>query len=306
MVINSTVMDAARKLGGSEETIDGILDRWIERTVDWSAWERLGVLGLDKIAVHPENPKAFTFLTFSSHVLILDQCAFAPSTVNRDEVPVMPPAFSALLAFVAAWFRSRAALHLEHLALRHQLAVYKQTIARPRLRPTDRLFWAWLSRLWSGWQSALAFVQPHTVIAWQHQRFRDHWRRLSQRGTLGRPTIAKEVRDLIRTMWQTNPTWGAPRIVGELRKLGIDVAKSTVERYRVRPKRPPSSTWKTFLKYHVQDLVALDFFAVPTVTRKVLFVLLILAHERRRVVHVNVTEHPTTAWTTQQVINAFP
>jgi putative transposase len=218
----------------------------------------------------------------------------------------MPPVFSALLAFVAAWFRSRAALHLEHLALRHQLAVYKQTIARPRLRATDRLFWVWLSRLWSRWQSALAFVQPHTVVAWQRQRFRDHWRRLSQRGTPGRPTIAQEVRDLIRTMWQTNPTWGAPRIVGELRKLGIDVAKSTVEKYRVRPKKPPSSTWKTFLKHHMQDLVALDFFVVPTVTHKVLFVLLILAHERRRVVHVNVTEHPTAEWTAQQVIEAFP
>ena len=126
--------------------------------------------------------------------------------------------------------RSRASLHLEHLALRHQLAVYQHTIHRPRLRPTDRLFWAWLSRLWSGWHSVLAFVQPHTVIAWQRQRFRDHWRRLSQRGKLGRPTIAKDVRDLICTMWQTNPTWGAPRIVGELRKLGIDVAKSTVEK----------------------------------------------------------------------------
>jgi putative transposase len=206
---------------------------------------------------------------------------------------------SALFACISAMLWSRASLHLEQLALRQQLAVYQHTIHRPRLHPTDRLFWAWLSRLWLGWHSVLAFVQPHTVIAWQRQRFRDHWRRLSQRGKLGRPTNAKDVRDLIRTMWQTNPTWDAPRIVGELRKLGIDVAKSTVEKYRVRPKRPPSSTWKTFLKNHVQDLVTLDFFVVATVTHKVLFVLLILAHERRRVVHVNVTEHPTAAWTAQ-------
>jgi putative transposase len=219
---------------------------------------------------------------------------------------MISPVVSALLACISAMLRSRASLHLEHLALRHQLVVYQHTIHRPRLRPTDRLFCAWLSRLWSGWHSVLAFVQPHTVIAWQRQRFRDHWRRLSQRGKLGRPTIAKDVRDLIRTMWQTNPTWGTPRIVGELRKLGIDVAKSTVEKYRIRLKRPPSSTWKTFLKNHVQDLVALDFFVVLTVTHKVLFVLLILAHERRRVVHVNVTEHPTAAWTAQQVIDAFP
>jgi putative transposase len=219
---------------------------------------------------------------------------------------MMPPVFSALLALVVGLFRSRASLYLEHIALRHQLAVYQQTGPRPRLRPTDRFFWAWLSRLWPGWQSALTFVQPRTVITWQCQRFRDHGRRLSQRSTPGRPPIAKDVRELIRTMWQTNPTWGTPRIVGELRKVGIDVAKSTVEKYRVRPRKPPSPTWKTFLKNHVQDLVSLDFFVVPTVTRKVLFVLLILAHERRRVVHVNVTEHPTAEWTTQQVVDAFP
>jgi putative transposase len=118
--------------------------------------------------------------------------------------------------------------------------------------------------------------------------------------------MAKEVRQLIRDMWQANPTWGSPRIVGELRKLGIDVAKSTVETYRMRPPKPPSPTWKTFLANHVQDLVALDFFVVPTVTYKVLFVLPILAHHRRRVVHFHITEHPTAAWTAQQVVDAFP
>jgi transposase InsO family protein len=218
----------------------------------------------------------------------------------------MLPVISTLLAFVAGLFRSRAFLCLENLALRHQLAVYKQTVHRPRLRPTDRLFWAWLSRLWSGWQAVLAFVQPRTVIAWQRQRFRDHWRQLSQQSTPGRPAVAKEVRELIQAMWQANPTWGSPRIVGELRKLGIDVAKSTVETYRVRPRRSPSPTWKTFLHNHVNDLIALDFFVVPTVTHRVLFVLLILAHERRRVVHFNITEHPTAEWTAQQMIEAFP
>jgi putative transposase len=219
---------------------------------------------------------------------------------------MMLPVVCTLLAFVVALFRSRASLHLENLALRHQLAVYQQTIYRPRLRATDRLFWAWLSRLWSGWQSALAFVQPCTVIAWQRKRFRDHLRQLSHQGTPGRPTIAKEVRELIRTMWQANPTWGSPRIVGELHKLGIDVTKSTVEKYRMRPRKPPSPTWKTFFANHMQDLVALDFFVVPTVTCKVLFVLLIMAHHRRQVIHVNITEHPTAAWTAQQVVHAFP
>jgi putative transposase len=207
---------------------------------------------------------------------------------------------------VAALFQSRASLHLENLALRHQLAVYQQTVHHPQVRPSDRLFWACLSRLWMGWQQALAFVQPRTILAWQRQRFRDHWRDLSQQGTPGRPAIAKGMRQLIRDMWWANPTWGSPRIVGELRKLGIEVAKSTVEKYRVRPQKSPSPTWKAFLNNHIQDVVALDFFVVPTVTHKVLFVLLILAHERRRLVHFNVTEHPTAEWTAQQVIDALP
>jgi putative transposase len=120
---------------------------------------------------------------------------------------MMPPVVSALLAFVAALFRSRASLCLEHLALRHQLAVYQQTVHRPRLHRTDRLFWAWLSRLWTGWQEALVFAQPRTILAWQRQR-----------GTPGRPAIAKEVRELIRDMWRANPMWGSPRMVGERRK----------------------------------------------------------------------------------------
>ncbi|HEX2275654.1 MAG TPA: integrase core domain-containing protein [Candidatus Tectomicrobia bacterium] len=218
----------------------------------------------------------------------------------------MFPIISVLLAFIASLVRSRASLCLEHLALRHQLAVYQQTIYRPRLRSTDRVLWAWLARLWPGWREALAFVQPCTVIAWQRQRFRDYWRHLSQQGTPGRPAVAQEVRALIQAMWQANPTWGSPRIVGELRKLGLDVAKLTVETYRVRPRQPPSPTWKTFLHNHVQDLIALDFFVVPTVTHTVLFVLLILAHDRRRVVHFNITEHPTAQWTAQQVVDAFP
>jgi hypothetical protein len=197
-------------------------------------------------------------------------------------------------------------MHLHILALQHQVAVYKQTVHRPRLRTTDRVFWAWLSRLWSGWYEALAFVQPRTVIAWQRKRFRDHWRRLSQSGKPGRPALVQEVRALIRDMWRANPTWGSPRIMGELRKLGINVAKSTVEKYRVHPTKPPSLTWKAFLSNHMPTMVALDFFTVPTVTYKVLFVLVILVHERRRVVHFHVTEHPTAQWTAQQVVEAFP
>ena len=174
------------------------------------------------------------------------------------------------------------------------------------LRPSDRLFWVWLSRLWSGWQQVLTFVQPRTVIAWQQKRFRDHWRRLSRSGKPGRPAIATEVHELIQDMWQSNPTWGSPRIVGELRKLGIDVAKSTVEKYRPKVRKPSSPTWKAFLNNQVQDLVACDFFTVPTATCQVLFVFIMLAHERRRIVHFNITEHPTAEWTAQQIVEAFP
>ncbi len=218
----------------------------------------------------------------------------------------MPSVISAVLAYLASWFQSRHAMQLEILALRHQLAVYQHGGKRPKLRPADRLFWAWLSHLWSGWRQALEFVQPRTVIAWQKKRFRNFWRRVSQNGKPGRPTISKEVQELIRDMWQSNPTWGSPRIVGELRKLGIHVAKSTVEKYRPKSIKPPSPTWKAFLANHVNDIVACDFFTVPTATFRVLFVFIILAHERRRIVHFNVTEHPTAQWTAQQLVEAFP
>ena len=144
-------------------------------------------------------------------------------------------------------------MQMELIALRHQVAVYKQTVSRPR--PSDRLLWVWLSRLWPSWQRALELVQPRTVIAWQKKRFRDYWRRLSQPGQPGRPVIAKEVRDLIQDMWRSNPTWGSPPIVGELRKLGINVVKSTVETYRPKVLKPSSPTWKAFLHNHGKGLV---------------------------------------------------
>ena len=120
--------------------------------------------------------------------------------------------------------------------------------------------------LWPGWKQALVFVQPRTVIAWQKKRFRDYWHRLSPSSRSGRPTISQEVRELIQDMWRANPTWGSPRIVGELQKLGITVAKSTVEKYRPKKRKPPSPTWTAFLNNHIQELVACDFFTVPSVT----------------------------------------
>jgi putative transposase len=211
-----------------------------------------------------------------------------------------------ILSFIAAPLRSRLALQTEILALRHQLAVYQRSGKRPRISPADRILWGLLSKIWPGWRDVLVFVKPSTVIAWQRRRFRDHWRWLSKRSEPGRPPVAKEIRELIRRMSQANRTWGSPRIVGELGKLGIIVAKSTVEKYMVRSPKPPSSTWKSFLKNHAKDLVSIDFFVVPTVRFKVLFVLVMLAHHRRRIVHFNVTEYPTARWTAQQMVEAFP
>ena len=205
----------------------------------------------------------------------------------------MKPIVCALLLLVSTVIRSRVSLQLEIVALRHQLAVYQRTTKRPQISSGDRTLWSWFSRCWSGWRDALVIVQTGTVIGWQRKRFRDHWAKLSKHGRPGRLTISKEIKALIRKLSEANVGWGSPRIVGELRKLGIDVAKSTVEKYRVRSRKPPSSTWKAFLNNHVRGLVSIDFFVVPTVRFKVLFFLVILAHHRCRVVHFNVTEHPT-------------
>jgi len=211
-----------------------------------------------------------------------------------------------LATFIAGIFRSSVSLQLEVAALRHQLALYKEEGRRPRIQPADRLLWSCVSRWWSHWRRALYFVQPRTVLEWQKKRFRDYWRDLSRSGKPGRPRISPELRALIRRMWFANPTWGSPRIVLELKKLGIDVAKSTVEQYQPREDRPPSAGWKTFLKLHAHEFASMDFFVVPTAQLKVLFVLVILSHERRRVLHFNVTEHPTAEWTAQQLVEAFP
>jgi len=201
--------------------------------------------------------------------------------------------------------RSRASLHLEIIALRHQLAVLHRS-RRPRLRFTsaDRILWAWLSHAWGGWRSAVHIVKPETVIAWHRRGFRLFWTWKS-RHRIGRPALPPDVRALIRDMSAANPLWGAPRIHGELLKLGIAVSQSTVAKYIRRQWRPPSQTWRTFLTNHASQIMAADLFVVPTVSFRLLFVLIMLAHDRRRLVHVAVTAHPTAAWTAQQLRNAF-
>ena len=172
-----------------------------------------------------------------------------------------------LLATLSSVFRSRAALELENLARRHQIGVLRRSVRkRPKLTPLDRLLWVWLSRVWSDWRTALAIVQPETVIAWHRRGFRLSWAWKVRRGQPGRPTLPREVRDLIRRMCCENPTWGAPRIRGELLKLGIDIGESSVSKYMVRCRKPRSQTWRTFLDNHLQQLVSIDFFTVPNCT----------------------------------------
>lgn len=203
--------------------------------------------------------------------------------------------------------RSRAALHAEILALRHQLLVLQRSTQgrRVRFRTVDRIFWVGLSRLWQGWRTRVRIMKVDTVIAWNRKGFRLYWTWKS-RVRQGRPCKPREIRDLVREMSLTNPGWGAPRIHGELMKLGIDIGETTVAKYMVRPRRPSSQAWKTFLKNHMQQLVSVDFFVVPTSTFRLLFVFLVVSHDRRRIVHFGVTSHPTSEWTAQQLRHAFP
>src|ERR1700730_4977131 len=218
----------------------------------------------------------------------------------------MSSLFVALFALVTSSFRTRVALQAEILALRHQLAVFQKNAPRRlRLRRSDRLLWVLLSRWWPGWRRSLHIVRPDTVIAWHRRAFAWYWTRKSRRRP-GRPNVPAEIRGLIRNMSHANPLWGAPRIHGELLKSGIAVAQSTVARYLPRPRKPPSPILRTFLTSHLAQTAAIDFFTVPTATFRVLFVFVVLPHERCRVVHFGVTKHPTQEWTRQQMREAFP
>jgi putative transposase len=149
-------------------------------------------------------------------------------------------------------------------------------------------------------------VHPDTVLRWQRERFRRYWAQRSKKlGRPGRPPISRQVRELIRTMACANPLWRAPRIHGELRKLGIEVSERTVSRVLRTVKRPPSQTWKTFLQNHIGEIGAIDFFTVPTIRLRVLFVFFVLEHQRRKVLHFGVTERPSAEWAGQQVVEAF-
>lgn len=217
---------------------------------------------------------------------------------------VLLPIFHGLLSLI----RSRSDGAAEVIALRHQLAVlHHQHGRRPRLQLFDRLLWTWLHRVWPRWRHSLLIVQPDTVVRWHRQGFKLYWRWKSRRRGPGRPKVGADSRALIRRMSMANPLWGAPRIHGELLKLGIDVGQTSVAKYMVKHRKPPSQNWRTFLDNHASDIAALDFFTVPTASFQILFaIVVIIIHARRNVVHFNVTANPTAQWTGQQVVEAFP
>jgi len=208
--------------------------------------------------------------------------------------------------FLGALFKSQRQLALENLALRQQVAMLRQSVRRPRATPADKVFWILFSRYVDGWRSLLHIPHPDTVVRWHRKGFRLYWRWKSRGPKPGRPAIDTSLRKLSRDMQASNIGWGAPRIHGELLKLGIEVSQATVSKYMLKSKKPPSQTWRTFLYNHADCLAAMDFFTVPTARFRVLYVFIVLSHDRRKVVYFNATEHPTADWTAQQLFEAFP
>jgi hypothetical protein len=215
---------------------------------------------------------------------------------------------SLLLGLFLRLFSQRSNLLLENLALRQQLIVLKRKHVRPKLTAFDRCFWVAISNLWSGWRNSLLVVKPETVVEWHRRGFRLCWRLKSKVGPVGRKPISPELQQLITRMANDNPTWGAPRIHGELLMLGFDVSERTVSRWlrRYNRKPDPRQHWLAFLPNHREVIAAMDFFTVPTVSFHVFYAFFIIAHDRRRILHFNVTEHPTMVWVGQQLHEAFP
>src|SRR6266542_3945618 len=214
-----------------------------------------------------------------------------------------------LWAIIAALsgFQSRRSLMIENLALRQQLSTVQQK-RRPRIGLVDRAFWVVLRRVWTRWSETVVIVKPETVIGWHRAGFGLYWRWLSRRRrSPGRASVGREVRELARRMTRENG-WGAPRIHGELLKLGFRVSERTVSRYMRRHERSPErrQSWLTFLRNHREVIVAMDFFTVPTATFRVLYVWFAIKHSRREIVHWSVTGSPTASWVVQQLREAFP
>src|SRR5215469_6454665 len=202
----------------------------------------------------------------------------------------MPVLFLLVFRFVRLLCSGHQAVALENAALRMQIAAFQRKRKRPLLTTWDRVFWTTLRSVWSDWRHPLIYVQADTVVRWQRERFRRFWARLSQpqRRRRGRPRTAAELRRLIAQMVAANPLWRAPRIHGELKMLGIAISERTVSRLLRTLRRPPNQTWRSFLHNHVGQIVSTNFFTVPTITMRVLFVFILLEHDRRKVLHFNV------------------
>jgi len=193
--------------------------------------------------------------------------------------------------------------------LRQQLTVLQVRHPRPRLATPDRVFWVVLRRFWSGWKRTLVIVQPATVVGWHRAGFKLCWTwRSRHKARAGRKPVSRELRELIFRIVAENPTWGAPRIHGELKILGFDISERTVLRWtRKAPRNPePAKRWKAFLNNHREAIAAMDFFTVPTLTFGVLYGFFVIARSRRRILYFNVTRHPTSEWVAQQLREAFP
>jgi putative transposase len=214
---------------------------------------------------------------------------------------------SALVSLLSFRVRSRASLELEVVALRHQVAVLRrQRSGRLRLFCADRLLWVWLYRIWPRALHAMVLVKPATVVQWHRRGFRLYWRWQSRSRQIGRPKTSTEIRQLIRQMSMANPIWGAPRIHGELLMLGIEVSQATVGRYMPWRPKVPSPTWRSFLHNHMCNMAAVDMFVVATATFRLLYALIVLGHDRRRIIHFEVTQNPTQVWLARQMTEAFP
>ena len=210
-----------------------------------------------------------------------------------------------MLKLLLSLFKSRTQLQLEIVFLRKQLEILNRTPKKIQIKTRDRFLFVFMKRIFTNWKSNLIIIKPETVISWHRKGFKLYWRWKSRHHG-GRPKIPKEQIDLIKQMANENPHWGVPRIHGEILKLGFDISESTVMRYI--PKkigRTSGQRWKTFLRNHASEIVSIDFLTVPTYNFKQLYILIFLSHNRRKIIHFNVTAHPTSNWSTQQLKNAL-
>lgn len=209
-----------------------------------------------------------------------------------------------IFSTITLLFKSKATLQLENLLLRKQIEILMRRKSRPRVNNRDRIWLVLITKVYSQWHQAFLIFKPETLIRWHRLGFKLFWYWKSGKSA-GRPSINKDLRDLIRRIAMENPLWGAPRIHGELLKLGFDVSQATVSSYMPKKVKQSGQTWLTFLHNHLKETVSVDFFTIPTLTYSILYVFVILSHDRRKILHYNITRHPTDEWTAQQLIETF-